>query len=1048
MKKARQSRGQNCACPVAAAYWQCLVLLFLFTASSLFGQSSAGFGGISGVVQDASGAVVPNAKVVVENTSKAVRRELTTTASGAFSAPNLVPAAGYSVLISVPGFANYDVKNITVSVGETVTLSPVLGVAGSATQVEVTAVAPIIDDTKTDVSQVINSQQILDLPINGRRVDSFVLLSPGVTSDGAFGLIAFRGNPGGNTFLTDGNDTTNSFYDENAGRTRSYNISQDAVQEFQVVSSNFLAEYGHASGGVINTVTRSGSNELHGTAYWFFRNRTLNATDITAHGVNPPEWRHQAGVSIGGPVIKNKIFYFFNGELTRRSDPIVSSNLSNTSGLFDSNANYNPTTAGKANCTASASQCSAAVSYLQSRISTQLLPRKVDVNLLFGKIDYHLNDQNTFSFSLNYLDFRSPNGIQTQLSLADGSALGNNADTNVFDRTGRISWTMVPTATAVNELRFGWFKDRQYDPASPSLLPSFGPVSLSVGSLSNVGYANGYPRLNPSEQRFEIGDSYSWSIGGHSIKFGATYDHVEDYVSRLANRFGTYSYSNLTNFALDFTGNTTGAKNYQSYSQTFGNPVVDTNLNELSFFVQDQWRINPKLTITPGIRYDYTSIPQPKISNPLFPQTAKIPTTSGNWGPRLGVAYALNPKTAIRAGFGLFYNRYTSSTIENFFVSNGVYQSSYSFNSAATIAVAPVFPNALAAQPSFAISPPSIFAASNGFKNPYSEQLNVAVERQLDSKTSLTVSYVWSRGLHLLQTRDLNVSSPTSNYTFPILDATGNQTGSYTTPIYTLPRANTAYNAGVFEADSAGNTYYNALLVNLSRRYSNWLQGSLAYTYGHAIDDNQGGGGNTLFGSAFATSVFNGDYKGEKGSSSIDQRHRLVVNAILAPTFTHNTDAVSRYLVNNWQLSVVEVAASSQPLAPNIRVQDRVANTISSSSLNGLGGSNRVPFESISALNIGPLYRTDARLAKMLPIGERLKVYVQFEAFNVFNHPIVSGSGPRVTQQYTAIKQTSGPLNGIIALVPNAAYGSILQTQIGPDGTTARRAQASLRFVF
>ena len=112
---------------------------------------------------------------------------------------------------------------------------------------------------------------------------------------------AFRGNPGGNSFLTDGNDTTNAFYDENAGRTRTYNISQDAVQEFQVVSSNFLAEFGRASGGVVNTVTRSGGNDLHGTAYWFFRNRSLNATDVTAHGINPPEWRHQAGASVGDP---------------------------------------------------------------------------------------------------------------------------------------------------------------------------------------------------------------------------------------------------------------------------------------------------------------------------------------------------------------------------------------------------------------------------------------------------------------------------------------------------------------------------------------------------------------------------------------------------------------------------------------------------------------------------------------------------------------------------------------------------------------------------
>ncbi len=248
--------------------------------------------------------------------------------------------------------------------------------------------------------------------------------------------------------------------------------------------------------------------------------------------------------------------------------------------------------------------------------------------------------------------------------------------------------------------------------------------------------------------------------------------------------------------------------------------------------------------------------------------------------------------------------------------------------------------------------------------------------------------------------------------------------------------------------ESNGNSYYNALLVQLTRRYSSWLQGSLAYTYGHAIDYNQGGGGNTLLGSSFPTSVFNGDYRDEKGSSAIDQRHRLVVSAIVAPTFTHGTSFADRYLINNWRLSVVNAAASSQPLVPTIRVHDGAPGVLSFFSLNGLGGSNRVPLESISALPIGPVYRTDERLAKLLPVGERLRVYLEFEALNLFNHPQVAGPSPRVTQPYTSVKQTAGPLAWQIALVPNPQYGAILQTQAPPDGTTARRAQPAIRFVF
>ena len=186
------------------------------------------------------------------------------------------------------GFAKYDVNAFELQVGQALSLTVNLSVAATGTAVDVTGDAPLVEGTKTDVSGVVDNHEINELPINGRRVDSFVLLQPGVTNDASFGLLTFRGMAGGNTFLTDGIDTTNNFYDENAGRTRTYNISQDAVQEFQVITANFLPEYGRASGGVVNTITKSGTNDFHGSAYWFFRNRTLNATDPTSGGVNPP----------------------------------------------------------------------------------------------------------------------------------------------------------------------------------------------------------------------------------------------------------------------------------------------------------------------------------------------------------------------------------------------------------------------------------------------------------------------------------------------------------------------------------------------------------------------------------------------------------------------------------------------------------------------------------------------------------------------------------------------------------------------------------------
>lgn len=1059
------------------------LLLFLFSSVSLFSQS-AGFGSINGTVRDATGAVVSGASVTVENTAKGIRRQIVSNGAGVFTAQALVPAPGYHVLVTATGFDKYELSNVTVNVGESVDLNAVLHVGKASESIDVTAVAPMVDQTKTNTSTVIGDNQINELPSNGRRVDVFVALTPGVVSDGAFGLLSFRGTPGGNNFLTDGNDTTNAYYDENAGRTRTYNISQDAVQEFQVVSSNFTAEFGKASGGVVNTVTRSGSNGVHGTAYDYWRNATLNAKDSTIpktalfpNGINPPEWRHQAGGTIGGPIVKDKLFYFFNGEVLRRNAPLANSQLNN--GLFDASGNYLATfknSAGKTlnNCNtvvsatqplaATQAQCDAALNYLDGRVLPTLVPRTMDNNLLFLKLDYRPNEKDSFSFSGNYVDFRSPNGIQTQLSLADGSGIGSNGSTTVFDRTGRASWTRVVSNNAINEFRFGLFKDRQFDPAS-TIIPPFGKVQVSIApasgsSLSFLGFAANYPRLNPSELRYQFADNYSWTIGKHTLKFGAEYAHTEDYVDSLVNRYGSYTYAGLTEFALDFMGTTGTGKHWKTYSQAFGTSTVDVNMNEFAGFVQDQWRITPKLTINPGLRYDFTSLPNAVSPNPDWPLTAKIPNGSGDFAPRLGIAYALNSKTVFHTGFGVFYNRYPTSTIENLIVSSGNYQKSYSLDAtkAAQLAAGPSFLGSLTSTPNVTGSA-TVVQASPDFRNAYSEQFEFGVQRELNKNTSLEVSYVWSRALHLLQTRDANIKDLTDqspSYIYPVLDAAGNKVLDYETKLYLASdRINPNYGT-IAQLESSGNSYYNGLLVNFTEKFGKWFSGNAAYTYAHSIDFGQGGGGNTLFGSSSPTSIFNGQYDGMRGSSSLDQRHRLIVNAVLSPTFMSSKSAFATYVVNGWQLSVVDVAASSQPLVPTISTSASIKTLANgtpvalakTSTLNGLGGSFRVPWESLSALDIGPIYRTDIRVSKMFPISERVKVAAGFEAFNLFNHTIPGGTSPLKAQQYTTQLQTSGALAGRVALVPVSSYGVLNQTQAPPDGTTARRGQAYVRVTF
>ena len=384
------------------------LLLLVASTCTLFSQVAAGLGGLTGVVTDASGATVPGAEVLVDNERLGIHRKIVTGNGGVFNAAALTPSAGYQVTVNASGFAQFENQNITVPVGQDVDIRARLALQGSTTRIEVVDAAPITED-KIEVSQNVTQTQIDSLPINGRRVDSFVLLTPTVVPDGTFGLLSFRGISGGNTFMTDGNDTTETFYGENAGRTRvPTQISQDAVQEFQVLSSAYSAEYGRATGGVINTVTRSGSNVFAGTAFWFFRNRTLDARDPFSK-INPSEARRQFGGSIGGPIVKNRLFFFLNTEEQRREFPLVSS-IINPSAVDGNTHTF--IGCGVASATvpaATPAQCAAINGTLPRFFS--VLPRTGNQDTALGKIDWRPNDHNSFSVSFNYEHFNSPNGI-------------------------------------------------------------------------------------------------------------------------------------------------------------------------------------------------------------------------------------------------------------------------------------------------------------------------------------------------------------------------------------------------------------------------------------------------------------------------------------------------------------------------------------------------------------------------------------------------------------------------------------------------------------
>jgi outer membrane receptor protein involved in Fe transport len=1012
--------------------WKIVAPLFVCLSVSAFAQSG-GVATISGTVHDPTGSVVPNAKVVISTQTQGQVRSIQTNGAGTFAAPALIPGPGYIVTVNAAGFAPNEQKDIDLEVGQNLDLNIAMSVGQTTTSVEVSAAAQLIEDTKSDVSQVVNTRDIMNLPINGRRVDSFVLNTPGVTNDGTFGLLTFRGVEGNNSFLLDGNDNTQQFYDENAGRTRIQSqVSADAVEEFQVVSSNVSAEYGRAMGGVTNTVTKSGTNDIHGSAFYFLRSTGFDAHDPYS-AFNPTEHRIQTGGTLGGALIKNKLFYFLSADITRRNFPFVDSWVK--VGIVD------PVNQVWVGCTATAAQCNA-INALLPRFYGQIA-RTASNDLYFGRMDYHLNDNNTFSVSFNYLRWLSPNGIQTGLSSTTGAGITGNGDDTVFLRNGKATWTSVINSSLVNAFRYGLDTDREADSFDNAELGGgLGYLDVAVGGSSGVqlGPATYLPRVQPLEVRNEFADDVTWNKGKHIVKAGISFEHVSDVVNTLTNRYGSYVFPSVTAFAMDYSGNTAGTKDYSSFTQTFGNPVVSYALHDVGIYLQDQWKVADRLTLTIGARYERTFMPPPPTTNPLFPQTG-LPLHTGNLNlmPRLGLAYRVNDKTVIRAGAGTFFARIVSGMIDDVYTGNGLYQASASLANASQIASGPVFPNVLSGGPPPGGSVLDVLAPK--MKTPYSEQANIAVEHQFGSDMVLTVSGIFSRGVNLWGTQDINAPAlGGAPFTYTIDNAAGQAVGSYSTQVYTGARPNPNF-AAVYQLGNGVSSWYDGLTATFTKRFSHGIQANAAYTWSHEIDDGQGSSTNAVFGFSDAIWTYNGNYGFDKGSGTIDQRHRFVYTFVWAPTFTKANNFFAKYVINNWVLSSITTLQSGRPTGSlTIRMTDTpVAGMLySADALDGFNGNFRVPFLPVNSLYTPWVEQENFRLTKMIPLPkESIRLSFNFEAFNIANNWSPTSL---TTQAYTEAK-------GVLTYTPTA-FGVGSGDGGFPDGTQARRLQISARLVF
>ncbi len=1038
-----------------------LCALCVIFGSSLASAQSSVTGAVGGTVSDPNKAAVPNAKVTVRSLGTNRTETATTGGDGGFRISNLPPGA-YAVSVSASGFSEYKRDEVVVEVGRTTNLDADLGISGTSATVDVVASAIAVNTESKEFASNINQTAINELPINGRRWSNFVILTPGVVPDGSFGLLSFRGISGLlNNNTVDGGDNNQAFFGEERGRTRiGYSISQSAIREFQVNTSNYSAEYGRAAGGVTNAVTKSGTNSFHGDAFYFQRNNEWGARNPLAFqtvlvngvsnriGIKPEDIRHQFGATIGGPIVKDKLFFFFSYDQQKRNFPGLSIF---SDPLYFNTLNRAALTAAPRNLTNA--QIDDTLAFLTSLTGT--VDRKGDQLLLLPKIDWQVTSNHTFTINYNRLRWNSPAGVQTQATNTRGRASFGSDFVKVDWGTARLTSTLTPRL--LNEFRVQYARDFEFQVSQTPLAGE--PRTAINGSAPDVGLTGGlnFGKPNflerasyPKEKRTQFTDNVTYSLGANTLKFGADFNHVKDVLNNLFTESGSFFFNNLNDFIIDYVnwktplaatvtcvGNTrTRGKCYSgNYVQGFGPLGAEFATTDYNFYGQLDWKFTPRVTFNLGLRYEYQKLPEAQLANPsaaLIPNTgvtfnqatAKLPDDRNNFGPRAGFAVDVtgDGKTSVRGGYGLYYGRTINSTIYSALLNTGNAGGQFTVNIQPTSTTAPVFPNVLASAPAGTVA---IQYFAPDFGNPMIHQADVIFEREIVRDTTVSASYLFSLGKKLPTFYDRNLNVPTDQRTFTISGGPfGGQT--FSIPVFLGARPNTAY-SNLTEIASRVGSQYNALVLQANRRFSKGLQFLASYTLAKSEDDSQVS--QTFTTSNVPFNVF--DPAAERGRSNFDRRHKFVMSAVFAPRVKADSKVLTA-LADGWSIAPVFQFYSGIPYNGN--VSGSLSGT-QAGSLNGAGSSsNRLPLLARNAFSGPNVKNVDLRVSRRFFIKEGINIEFLGEVFNLLNRT-----------QFTNVNSTMYALSGT-TLTYQAAFGTI--SEAGATLYRERQIQLGLRFKF
>lgn len=692
-------------------FWPVCVLLILISFAGIASaQQSITSATLSGHLLDQNGAAVLG--VDVNALSLATNRNQVSVSDneGRYRFPILAPG-DYRITASAPGFASYS-RELTVAVGQNLVLDITFEVSGGTNIVQAEA-APVIELAKTQIAEAVSPEEVSQLPLNGRNYTDLALLAPGVSRTNTGSVQRFAETsavPGTGISIAGQRNLSTGFVvdgmsanDDAADLAGTY-YSQEVVQEFQTITSGGMAQFARASSGTINIVTQSGTNDLHGRVYGFLRNQRFDARNPLAPSRDPLT-QGQYGVTIGGPIVHDRTFFFANFEQTRRHDSnvitIASANVSTINNRLN------------------------AIAFPGPRIQTGLVPGGYNVSDLFGRVDHRLNDRNDLSITYNFYDISAINAR----TVGGLNALSRGTDLANRDHTLNVGLNTVLSPTWLNEARFQYRSSKLEAPAKDVVGPA-----VNISGVASFGTATSSP-TGRDISLFELSDSVSVIHGAHSIKFGADFLHNDVDILFPGALQGVYAFSSLANFL---------SGNYTSFQQAFGAPSQQQSNPNLGVFIQDEWRPTRKLTLNLGLRYDAQWLPEP------------VQADTNNFSPRIGVAYAPgDQKTVIRASFGLYYDRVPLRATSNAFQRDGTKYIVAQFSP--TQAGAPVFPNVLATQPTSLITKPNITRIDPNIEPSYGEQANVQIERELPRGISVSAGYLHTRALHIILSRNINV---------------------------------------------------------------------------------------------------------------------------------------------------------------------------------------------------------------------------------------------------------------------------------------------------